>query len=236
MALSVEDRLALLEQRLGVVGPLATVPPITIGELTNVPAPGSQIAAQWAQDVSSRIVQRFATTAALKAWAAPNGAYAVALDTNVLWRRIVNVWSQATPWTGSATGIAVAGTVHDVPQPLATFNIPSDPGPRVAAVSSVLKFDLYYDRSLRISLTVDGGVVAEAIIPRYGVNTAVATENIGWNVCLAASDVIVPAGRAIPVTMSVTAIDVGAINDQQYHTFAVKQYNRVDATVFPKGY
>lgn len=38
-------------------------PPITIGELTDVPAPLSPIASPWAQDVSRRIVHRFASTA-----------------------------------------------------------------------------------------------------------------------------------------------------------------------------
>jgi len=232
---TVEERLAALEARAGIAGPLAVVPPITIGSLANVPAPGSQIAAQWAQDASAKVVHPFATTAALKAWAAPNGAFAVALDNYVLWRRIANVWSQFTPWTGSAVGIAVAGSVHDVPQPLATVNIPSDPGPRVVAVSSFLKFDLYSGRSLRISLTVDGGVVAEAVIPVTNPLT-VNTENMGWNIALAASNVVVPAGRVIPVTMSTTALVTGAAGDQGYHTFGVAEYNRVDATVFPKGY
>lgn len=39
-------------------------PPITIGELTDVPAPDSAIASAWAQEVSHRVVHRFATTAA----------------------------------------------------------------------------------------------------------------------------------------------------------------------------
>jgi hypothetical protein len=42
-------------------------PPITIGELSNVPAPGSPVASSWAQDATKRIVQRFPTVAALKA-------------------------------------------------------------------------------------------------------------------------------------------------------------------------
>jgi hypothetical protein len=38
-------------------------PPITIGELGNVPAPLSPIQSDWAQDVTRRIVQRFASIA-----------------------------------------------------------------------------------------------------------------------------------------------------------------------------
>jgi len=82
-------------------------PPITIGELTNVPAPDSPLAAQWAQDVSSRIVQRFPNKAALVAWAAPVGAHAVQADTGVMWRRISTGWTQVTPWTVQVGGVAV---------------------------------------------------------------------------------------------------------------------------------
>lgn len=38
-------------------------PPITIGELTDVPAPLSAVASPWAQEVSRRITHRFATVA-----------------------------------------------------------------------------------------------------------------------------------------------------------------------------
>lgn len=43
------------------------LPPITIGELTNVPRPESGIRAAWAQAVSSRIIHRFASFAAMTA-------------------------------------------------------------------------------------------------------------------------------------------------------------------------
>lgn len=70
-------------------------PPITIGELTTVPAPGSPIASPWAQQVSARVVQRFATKAALDSgWnpgAAGKGALAVTVDQVRLWR-----WDGAT--------------------------------------------------------------------------------------------------------------------------------------------
>ena len=60
-----DARLAELEARIG-PAPLA-VPPVMIGELTDVPAPGSPIASQWAQETTNRIVHRFATKAALDA-------------------------------------------------------------------------------------------------------------------------------------------------------------------------
>jgi hypothetical protein len=78
-----ETRLAELEARAGIgVTPLAANPPVTIGELTDVPAPGSPIASAWAQEVTNRIVHRFPTTAALNAWAAAPGsrAYVTADD------------------------------------------------------------------------------------------------------------------------------------------------------------
>ncbi len=94
MTISIEDldaRLAMLEARAG-VAPLAANPPITIGELTDVPAPGSAIASAWAQEVSGRVVQRFANLTALNTWAADNGSVAITLDLNLLWRRVAGAW------------------------------------------------------------------------------------------------------------------------------------------------
>lgn len=67
-------RLDALEARL--IAPLAAVPPITIGELIDVPTPGSSIVSPWTQEVSNRIIHRFATTTAMNAWAAANGSIA----------------------------------------------------------------------------------------------------------------------------------------------------------------
>jgi len=92
MATTIEEleaRLAELEVRAGVgVQPLAN-PPITIGELADVPSPGSPIASQWAQEVSARIVHRFATVAArdaaFPAPAASTLAYVTGTKTLYLW-------------------------------------------------------------------------------------------------------------------------------------------------------
>ena len=61
-------------------------PPIHIGELSNVPAPQSPIASQWAQDVTNRIVHHFADTATrAAAWPAPLvGSLSTRGDPNVL--------------------------------------------------------------------------------------------------------------------------------------------------------
>lgn len=54
-------------------------PPVVIGALTDVPAPGSAIASQWSQEVTLQSVHKFASIAAIKAWTtAPTGTYATA--------------------------------------------------------------------------------------------------------------------------------------------------------------
>lgn len=52
---------------------MATNPPITLGELTDVPAPGSGVKSAWCQEVTARIHHRFGTYAArTAAFTAPN--------------------------------------------------------------------------------------------------------------------------------------------------------------------
>src|SRR5215468_72001 len=67
-------------------------PPITIGELTDVPAPLSPVKSAWAQEVSNRVVQRFANFTALNAWTAANGSVAFDSATNRLWLRAGGAW------------------------------------------------------------------------------------------------------------------------------------------------
>jgi len=89
-----EDRLTALEARLG-PAPLA-VPPIVVGSISDVPAPGSPIASNWANEVSNRIVHRFATAASRdSAWPASVagvGSVCITLDTGTLWKVINAVW------------------------------------------------------------------------------------------------------------------------------------------------
>jgi hypothetical protein len=92
-----EARLTALEARLALLGgpglePLAAAPPVTIGELVDVPAPGSPIASQWAQEVTNRAVHRFANNAARDAWAAANGSLAYTADRGRLWMRVAGAW------------------------------------------------------------------------------------------------------------------------------------------------
>lgn len=96
------DRLARLEARLG-PAPQA-VPPITVGEYTDVPAPGAPIAAAWAQKATGRTLHRFATVAArdaaYPAAGAGAGALCVTLDTNTEWV------SNGTTWLPLGYGLA----------------------------------------------------------------------------------------------------------------------------------
>lgn len=113
-------------------------PPITVGELTDVPAPGSPIASAWSQEVSNRVVQRFATKTALDTWAAAAGSLAVTLDTNTLWQRVAGVWLQKpVVWRaiGNGTTGVVGGT--QVPVPGLTLTITTLAGHWYRFTSSV---------------------------------------------------------------------------------------------------
>ena len=65
-------------------------PPITVGELIDVPAPESPINAQFHQEVANRVVHRFATVALMNAWAAANGSLAFVSPTH--YARSGGVW------------------------------------------------------------------------------------------------------------------------------------------------
>jgi len=231
--LTVEERLALLEARLG-PAPQAVVPPITIGELTNVPAPGSQIAAAWAQSVSVRVVQRFANKSTLDSQytTAVDGVFAVTIDKGIVYQRKAGAWCQFTPWTGSAVGVAMDGSAANVAQVISSLSIPADPANRIAQVSAFVRLDVYAANSAVVALNVNSVTVASAVIP-HTITVATNGLNMDWNIALPASNILLPGGVAVPVTVTVTPDQSGA---GVYHTFAAAQYNRVDATVFPKGY
>jgi len=207
--LTVEQRLAVLEARLGVGV--------------------SQIAAQWAQDVSGLVVHRFPTTVGLQAWAAPNGVLAIAVDTGLVWQRRGGVWSQYTPWTGTNTGVALNFTVAT--QQASLLNIPADPGPRVASISCFIRVDLFANNSAVVELRFDGFAQAQFAIPR---TTQLIPDGLNntWNVSLQANSIAVPVGRVVPVAVVVGVNAPGAGVGQTYATY---YQNRVDAAVFPKG-
>lgn len=67
--------------------------PITIGELTDVPAPNSPVNAQFHQEVANRIVHRFATDAALYAWSgAADGSVAYSAESHTFSVRHTGYW------------------------------------------------------------------------------------------------------------------------------------------------
>jgi hypothetical protein len=80
---------------------MATNPPITIGELATVPAPGSGVKSDWCQSVTRRTVHRFATVAArdaaYPAASAGAGAVCVTLDTLTVWTSNGTVWGPIVP-------------------------------------------------------------------------------------------------------------------------------------------
>lgn len=88
-------RLAAVEARLG-PAPTATVPPIRLGELTDVPTPGSSIASTWAQEVTARARHRFPTVAARDTYWPPasagNGAHCVTTDSGSQWVSNGTAW------------------------------------------------------------------------------------------------------------------------------------------------
>lgn len=85
------------------------VPPITIGELNNVPTPLSDIKSNWAQDATARVVHRFASVGAMAASNLTDGALATV--GGIYYGRVAGVWTEfafgANAWT---TGWAPAVT------------------------------------------------------------------------------------------------------------------------------
>lgn len=92
---------------------MATNPPITIGELSDVPAPGSGVTSQWCQEITRRGVHRFATVAArdaaYPAAAAGVGALCITLDTGTLWTVYPTgpTWVRLSPSAGTVYGVTM---------------------------------------------------------------------------------------------------------------------------------
>lgn len=227
---TIDERVAALEARLTAIT-LALTPPITIGELTNVPAPGSQLAAQWAQDISSRVVQRFPTTAALKAWAAPTGARAIALDTGVMWERIATGWTQRTPWATSAAGVGVSQAAAAGTYTLVTTNIPADPSPnRVAIVSAFVRVYKFGPSDQVVYVTHSGNNVLETY-QQSTIDLSLASAGVLLPTYASMSGIFaLPANTIVPIALmflkggaSASRIDAAA------------NFNRLDVVVVPRG-
>jgi len=67
-------------------------PPITVGELVDVPAPESPVNAQFHQEVAHRIIHRFATVPTKNTWAAANGSMAFVTATGTHYLRQGGAW------------------------------------------------------------------------------------------------------------------------------------------------
>lgn len=96
-------------------------PPITIGELTDVPTFDSPIASPWAQEISHRIAHRFATTAERdsKYPAATAGAGAICAVAGDLYRSTGSRWIgsgfagvRAQPLTPQALGSGAWAAIY----------------------------------------------------------------------------------------------------------------------------
>jgi len=78
---------------------MATNPPITIGSLANVPAPGSAVNSAYHQSIANRVVHRFADVATRNTqWPAATagpGAVCITLDTGTLWQVVGAAWVRA---------------------------------------------------------------------------------------------------------------------------------------------
>jgi hypothetical protein len=153
-----EARLLAIETRLGDVR--AATPPITIGELTDVPTPGSGINSPWAQEVTRRSAHRFASIAERDAKypAASAGAGALCWVTATGANYFSNgtKWAENIPTSGTnagfaakASGIQAAiGATLNVPVPAVDYAsviyvtgciwIGADGGPVSGAASNVI--------------------------------------------------------------------------------------------------
>lgn len=142
-------------------------PPITIGELTNVPAPESGIRSPWAQAVSSRIIHRFATVGAMTASNLAVGARCIvtATDPPAEYLRIAAGFARQSPWVNTAAG----GAITFVPPSTALANaitIPSDVGPRVASISCniYLNHTLGYAAGVYVTMGLELRTAAAVLI------------------------------------------------------------------------
>jgi hypothetical protein len=209
-----------------VVAPLVLVPPIQIGSLSNVPAPGSQIAAQWAQDASGLLLHRFASKASLDGWAAPNGAYAATTD-GILWRRVAGAWSRVTPWSATTLGTGPPGSAGTFT--IATINVPADPGPRLITASCFLRIDKYGPAApMFVRLLLNGVAVVEATLPTTVDIKPFSGEALTHNVALNFT-----ATEVSPA--SVTLQFQSPVGSGNYIGFSGATVNRLDVTVMPRN-
>lgn len=204
--LTIEERLARLEAG---INPLALVPPITIGELTDVPAPGSQLAANWAQEVSGRIVHRYANRSALDAWAAPNGSFAVTLDDMSLYRRKGGAWSRITPYTAKV-GLSVAMSIPaNTWTTILSLTIPADPAPRIADALWHFRVNAWEPFDNQFAIYFAGTRHSYGQVPKVPGDAGGSGRY--WSFDLSAKNIAIPTNTAIAVEAKAYATAVSAL-------------------------
>lgn len=174
---------------------MATNSPITIGELTDVPAPGSGVKSAWCQEVTNRVVQRFATVAERDAkWPAATagrGAMCVTLDTATVWEAIAvaaaTVWAplpqKRQEFTVAASGVVLSGTNAVC----ATLNIPAVAWPRTIEVAGhvLVNYPLSPGTADQWQLSLvktDGGNVILRAVPGASITVPAYTAALAANV------------------------------------------------------
>jgi hypothetical protein len=160
----------------------------TIGELTNVPEPGAGVTSPWAQDTTNRIVHRFASFAALNAWAAGDGAQAVVAPASnqygsLSYRRVAGVWVLENPELvtvgaqGSGTFTSAQGcTVWN-------FTLPAAAWPRMVTLSAICYITGPAGAQANLALFLNGtklnasliGINMSAVVPPYSASVAANT-------------------------------------------------------------
>jgi hypothetical protein len=140
-------------------------PPITIGELTDVPAPGSPIASPWPQEVTRRIMHRFATVTERNAKypAAAAGAGALSIVTAAP-QRIA--YSDGTKWVALADWTAPRGVLAVAKSTVAQTGITTPWAALVGLqLDDVLMFATRrYMLSFTVGVLTSGAAAAEARI------------------------------------------------------------------------
>lgn len=138
-------------------------PPITIGELADVPAPGAPVYSPWAQEISNRVIQRFATVAARDAaWPAAtagNGAVCVVLAADVtggMWEVHGGAWWRpwGVPWGQIAYGTYVSSAAINMAH-VVTITLSVSPGPPAGRRLKIIGRNTFFGGTNPVTFAVE---------------------------------------------------------------------------------
>lgn len=211
-------------------------PPITIGELTNVPQPESGVRSPWAQAVSRRVIHQFASLAAAGASNLPVGGRCEVLgNPTIEYVRVatsgVNLgFARITPWATEGTGGAVTFSPPGTAL-VQTIAIPADPSQRAVlatchlliAAASAYAAGQNLEISLRLVQTT-GGAAVDSIIARC-MYTGISNETISPSAVFR-----IPANATYSVEVRCTAKTAGSPSTQ---VFGDPNFNRLGLLVTP---